>query len=79
MGRKRQAAEKGFYCVGTDASCTSVRSGRMLAKYMFDELTAEQRAKFEQHLGDCLACSAAVVTARNLRAALKAEGVESGI
>jgi anti-sigma factor RsiW len=79
MGRKRQAAREVFYCVETDARCTSARSGRMLAKYLFSELLPEQCAKFERHLGDCIACSAAVVTARNLQAALQAEERSSGV
>jgi anti-sigma factor RsiW len=78
MGRKRQAAQEVFYCVETDARCISVKSGRMLAKYLFRELSPVQRTKFERHLGDCVACSAAVVTARNLQAALRAEPDESG-
>ena len=79
MGRKRQAAQEVFYCVETDAKCTSARSGRMLAKYLFRELSPEQRAKFERHLGDCIACSAAVITARNLQTALQAEERSTGI
>jgi anti-sigma factor RsiW len=79
MGRKRQAAQEVFYCVRTDARCTNAGSGRMLAKYLFGELPPEQCAKFERHLGDCIACSAAVVTARNLQAALHAEEDSSGV
>jgi anti-sigma factor RsiW len=79
MERKRQAAQEVFYCVETDAHCTSARSGQMLAKYLFGELSLEQCAKFERHLDDCIACSAAVVTARNLLAALQAEERSSGV
>ncbi len=79
MGRKRQAAQEVFYCVKTDAKCTDTKSGRMLAGYLFGDLSQEQCDKFERHLRDCLACSAAVVTARNVRAALQAEEKNSNI
>lgn len=79
MARKRQAAQEVFYCVKTDARCTNVRSGKMLAGYLFGELSPERCMKFEEHLRDCIACSAAVVTARNLEAAFKAERNKSGI
>ncbi len=51
----------------------------MLADYLFDELSPSQRTKFERHLGDCVACSAAVVTARSLRAAVNAEKNDLGV
>ena len=73
MERKRQTAQEVFYCVRTDARCTNAKTGRMLAKYLFGELSPEQCAKFEWHLRDCLACSAAVVNAGNLQAAFEAE------
>lgn len=79
MGRKRRAAQKVFYCVKTDAECTNMKSGQMLAGYLFGDLSQERCDKFELHLRDCLACSAAVVTARNLRAALQAEEKNSDI
>jgi len=79
MGRKREPALEVFFSVKTDASCSSVRTGRLLAEYLFDELSPVERKKFERHLGDCIACSAAVVTARNLRAAIRAEKSGSGL
>jgi anti-sigma factor RsiW len=79
MVRKRASEPEVFLAVKTDASCASVRTGRLLAEYLFDELSPAERAKFEQHLGDCIACSAAVVTARSLRAAIRAEKSGSGL
>jgi len=51
----------------------------MLAKYLFGELPSNDCATFERHLRDCIACSAAVITARNLEAALEAEQESAGI
>lgn len=79
MGRKRQPEPEVFLTVKTDASCSSTKTGRLLAEYLFSELSPAKRAQFEQHLGDCIACSAAVVTARSLRAAIKAEEKRSGV
>jgi len=73
MGRKRQAAQEVFYCVKTDARCINSKTGKMLAGYLRDELTAQQGAQFEHHLRHCIACSAAVINATNLQAALEAE------
>ena len=51
----------------------------MLANYRFRRFVPSQRTKFERHLGDCVACSAAVVTARSLRAAVNAEKNDLGV
>jgi anti-sigma factor RsiW len=71
MERKRQSAAEVFYCFKTDARCSNKRIGDLLPRYLLEELSPDKVVSFEKHLRDCTACGAEVLTAWNLRAAVK--------
>ena len=52
--------------VMTDAYCTDERVGELLGDYLFNALTPETHAAFEEHLDRCVACFTAMTNWENI-------------
>lgn len=67
LAERRSAQPETRWWIRTDAKCTDGRIGSLLARYLFRELNERDRLKFEQHVGSCIACGAAIHDAFELR------------
>jgi anti-sigma factor RsiW len=64
--------------VTMDAHCTNEDIGNLLGDYLFNTLTPEDRAVFEVHLVQCVACFTAVTNWANISPAVKNQPSSTG-
>jgi hypothetical protein len=64
---KRSRDPQALWWIETDAECTDRQTGALLAAYLFNELSDQERRVFERHVQNCIFCGAVIHDASELR------------
>lgn len=77
MSRKQKGVEKEFWVARSSGQCAQPQTGRLLPRYLINDLDPAERAVVEAHLLNCSSCKVGLANLRVISAAIREFGCQN--